>query len=595
MGFFLFFIGLVFFVGSAYLYEYLLKIQFLKNVFPEDFYISYDFFLLLVSVIVVYLAYYIFVMIGIKKYKKEFLKLNRIFLDFLKDRNTDFSTNDEFLKPTYETLNLFKNQYIELENFYADKRKELQATKAEISKILDMQDVLILKITQEGKILEANKKALKFFGSSSLSELNKKYETLSEIFDNEMEEDWIGKNIEKTIEVTMFHRNFEIYLDKAPSKQEFMLFFRDITSQKEEIEKLKKIAYYNHQTDLKNINLLDKQKRTILIKMYNYDNYARVVSEEIMNLFIVEFANRIKKLEIEDVYRLNNDIFALSLDEKIDLRELKESLEKSITIFVGGQKHLFNPILLIAGGSTYEMAKRTLIEARESLIPLWDEDIKEINIGTLKILNEAIFENRIYINYKQITSLKTKEVIYYIAPIIKEKFTGEIIFDDSVISLAKKLNFYLKMVKNGILNNIDKLSGKKIFIDIDDSDMFYQNDFVELIRLFKKENLKVVFNISIKNNYKFAYERIKILKKYEFEVSLNNIGNSYLKLKDIYGLKIDYLMIDDEIISLIKNDSRWEFILEHMEGLMKYQNTSVIAKSINRGNFFIDNETYLFN
>jgi EAL domain-containing protein (putative c-di-GMP-specific phosphodiesterase class I) len=595
MSFVLFFIGLVFSVASVYLYDYLSKVQFLKNRFEENPYITYDLALLLSSILLVYFIYYFLVWIGLNKYKKEFVKLNDTFLNFLKDRNTTFSSADRFLLPMYETFNIFKNQFVELEKFYAEKRKELQQTKAEITEVLNMQDSLIFKVTQEGKILEANTKALKFLGYSSLAELNKKYSNLGEIFDNEMETDWIGKSIDKTIEVVIFKRIFELYLDKVPAQQEFMVSLRDITTQKENIEKLNKLAYYNAQTDLKNINTLDKQKRTVLIKIYNYDDYARVMSEEIISLFIVEFANRIKKLEFQDIYRLSNDIFALSLDEKIDLRELKASLEKSITIFIGGQKYLFNAILLLSGGVTYEKAKKTLIESNQSLMPLWDEDIQNVDIEALNMLNEAMFENRIYISYKQMTSLKTREMIFYIEPVIKEKFTGEAIFDKNVINLAKKLNFYLKMVKNGVLNNIDKLSGKKLFIDVDDSDMFYQDDFVELVRLFKKENLKVIFNISINQNYKFAYERIKILKKYGFEVSLNNIGNSYLKIKDIYSLKVDYLMIDDEIINLIQNDKRWEFIVEHIEGLVQYQNSSVISKSLNRGDFFIDDEVYLFN
>ena len=192
------------------------------------------------------------------------------------------------------------------------------------------------------------------------------------------------------------------------------------------------------------------------------------------------------------------------------------------------------------------------------------------------------------------TSIKNREVLFYITPVIKEKFTGEPIFDKNLLQLAKQLNFYLKMVKNGILHHTDQLSGKKIFFDIDDTDMFYQDDFVELIRLFKKENIKAIFNISIKQNYQFAYERIKILKKYGFEISLNNIGNGYLKVKDIYTLKIDYLMIDDGLVALIKNDKRWEFIIDHIDGIVQYQHTNVIAKSLNRGGFFIDDAVYMF-
>jgi EAL domain-containing protein (putative c-di-GMP-specific phosphodiesterase class I)/PAS domain-containing protein len=595
MNFLLFLIGIVFSVGSVYLYDYLNKIHFLKNKFVENPYITYDLALLLASLLVVYFIYYFFILIGLNKYKKEFKYLNETFLNFLKDRKTTFNTKDRFLFPMYETFNIFKNQFVELEKFYAEKRKELQQTKSEITEVLNMQNSLIFKVTQEGKILDANTKALKFLGYTSLAELNKKYSNLSQVFENDLEVDWIGKNIAKTLEVNIFKRTFEMFLDKVPAQQEFMVSLRDITVQRENLDKLIKLAYYNEQTDLKNINMIDKQKRSVLIKIYNYDDYARVMSEEIMSLFIVEFSNRIKKLDFEDVYRLSNDTFALSLNEEIDLKELKTSLEKSITIFIGGQKYLFNAILLLSEGITYEKAKKALVEAKDSLMPLYDRNIEEIDISALNMLNEAMFENRIYISYKQMTSLKTREMIFYIEPVIKEKFTGEAIFDKNVIKLSKRLNFYLKMVKNGLLNNIDKLVNKKVFIDVDDSDMFYQDDFVELIRLLKKENLKAIFNISIHKNYKFAYERIKILKKYGFEISFNNIGSSYFKIKDIYALKVDYLMLDDEIISLIKNDNRWEFILDHIEGIVSYQNTSVISKSLNRGDFFIDDEVYLFN
>jgi len=597
MGFFLFLVGLIFSISIVYLYNYLIKVQFLKSVFIENPYITYETTLLLGLILLVYFVYYIFVFIGIKKYKKEFNKLNETFLEFLKDRSVEFKSNDKFLAPIFETFNLFKNQFVELERFYGEKRKELQQTKAEITEILNVQDSLIFKVTQEGKILDANKKALKFLGYTSLAELNKKYSHLGELFENEMEADWVGKNIEKTTEVVMFGRNFELYVDKIPEKQEFIVFLRDITPQKEKIAKLENLAYCNAQTGLKNINALDKQKRIVLIKIYNYGDYARILSEEIINLFITEFANRVQKLDFKDIYRLSKDTFAISLedtDAKVDLKELKASLEKSITIFIGGQKYLFNAILLIAGGVSYEKAKKALIEASKGLMPLWDDNIKDADIGALNMLNESMFENRIYISYRQMTSIRTREVIFYIEPVIKEKFTGEPIFDKNLLQLAKQLNFYLKMVKNGILHHTDQLSGKKIFFDLDDSDMFYQNDFVELIRLLKKENIRAVFNVNIKQNYQFAYERIKILKKYGFEVSLNNIGNGYLKIKDIYALKIDYLMIDDELVFLIQKDKRWEFIIEHIEALVRYQNTSVLAKSIKRGNFFINDEVYMF-
>ena len=390
MGFFLFLIGLIFSVSIVYLYSYLIKIQFLKSMFIENPYITYEMTLLLGLILLVYFVYYIFVFIGIKKYKKEFNKLNETFLEFLKDRSVEFKSDDKFLAPIFDTFNLFKKQFVDLEKFYGEKRKELQEAKLEIKEVLNVQDSLIFKVTQEGKILEANKKALKFLGYTSLAELNKKYSHLGELFENKMEADWVGKTIEKTIEVVMFGRDFELYVDKIPEKQEFIVFLRDITENKKELEKLNKIAYYNAQTGLKNINALDKQKKIILIKIYNYGDYARILSEEIINLFVTEFANRVQKLEYEDIYRLNSDTFAVSLNEndEVDLKELKASLEKSITIFVGGQKYLFNAILLIVGGATYERAKKTLIESTQSLMPLWDNNIKNVDMGALNMLND---------------------------------------------------------------------------------------------------------------------------------------------------------------------------------------------------------------
>ena len=565
-------VGLLLVIASGYASVYLLQMNKLKNILAP-IPIPYEF----VVISGVYLITFILFYIIIKKtniVSRELLSINNMLQQFLKQEKIEIPT---LKHPSLQQIaTLIQEAYQKYNEMSENSTKKINAYKEVADSMLDIFDlekVLVAKVNQDGKIIKANKRLLKFLAFESEVKLNMNVKNFKDIFDQEVSNTWLNDFLDKKNEVMIKKVKFIIYVEKVQRLPEYVITLIDITEIEEERAKLEYERNYVN-NNLKTFFALNKSFEITLIRVTNYENYAINLGTGILELFQEEFVKKIKSLGYDEVFMIQNDIFAIYGIEKNEYNQYKKILEETIQVEVGDDTYLFNPKIVLGGGVNFEQARQQLFESTNTFISKVKEDVK-YNPEFIKLLNKSILNQKIILSYTPIENHKNTIIV---EPIIKDEYSNTPLNKELIINIAQEFNLYLLMIKILLLNNISLLKDQKIIINVTTTDLLATTILTDLLTLIKREELNVVFNIEVNSKYSVVFPLLKTIKSYA-QIGLRKVGKGYISFRDVYALKVEYLEIDDTIIDLVDTNPQWKFLLDAVKIIIKGQKSKLIARN----------------
>jgi EAL domain-containing protein (putative c-di-GMP-specific phosphodiesterase class I) len=565
-------VGLLLVIASGYASVYLLQMNKLKNILAP-IPIPYEF----VVISGVYLITFILFYIIIKKtniVSRELLSINNMLQQFLKQEKIEIPT---LKHPSLQQIaTLIQEAYQKYNEMSENSTKKINTYKEIADSMLDIFDlekVLVAKVNQDGKIIKANKRLLKFLAFESEVKLNMNVKNFKDIFDQEVSNTWLNDFLDKKNEVMIKKVKFIIYVEKVQRLPEYVITLIDITEIEEERAKLEYERNYVN-NNLKTFFALNKSFEITLIRVTNYENYAINLGTGILELFQEEFVKKIKSLGYDEVFMIQNDIFAIYGIEKNEYNQYKKILEETIQVEVGDDIYLFNPKIVLGGGVNFEQARQQLFESTNTFISKVKEDVK-YNPEFIKLLNKSILNQKIILSYTPIENHKNTIIV---EPIIKDEYSNTPLNKELIINIAQEFNLYLLMIKILLLNNISLLKDQKIIINVTTTDLLATTILTDLLTLIKREELNVVFNIEVNSKYSVVFPLLKTIKSYA-QIGLRKVGKGYISFRDVYALKVEYLEIDDTIIDLVDTNPQWKFLLDAVKIIIKGQKSKLIARN----------------
>lgn len=211
----------------------------------------------------------------------------------------------------------------------------------------------------------------------------------------------------------------------------------------------------------------------------------------------------------------------------------------------------------------------------------------EINyINTLNLLDNAIKNNFVFLEYQPIFDNKTKIVNKY-ESLVRIKDSNKIIYPDDFIGIAQKTNYYLLLTETIVTLAFQKFKAEKniqFSINLDFLDI--QNDatvafIFDMLEQFPyPEN--VIFELTEVNqirDYAILIDFISKVKFFNSKIAIDDFGSGYANFELLSKIEFDFIKIDGSLIKNINNPKILSMI-EMIVSFAKANNVNTIAEYV---------------
>ncbi len=384
------------------------------------------------------------------------------------------------------------------------------------------------------------------------------------------------------------------------------------------------IAVRQNITDIMNPKKLlqDKIKELespilLMCKIEDYDDlenlYDIKIIEKIEEKFFKESVNLFPDgCVFQYRYNLGNGEFAFlreydknkTINEFLeDIKKFQDNVRKTI-IECDGYEYDIEVLLSFATqkdhiienarmGIKKAISERVDIVLADGIIQKIQEMAKK-NIKTLKIIKDAIVEDRVISYYQPIFNNNTKRIEKYesLMRIIDKK--GDIISPGAFLNIAKIGKYYKQMTKIIIRNTIAaikkvnrEISVNLSAIDIEDKDTrnFIIDELSKNSEIGKYFVVELLEDESV-HNQNLVYFFIKELKSLNVKIAIDDFGKGYSNFSRLLEYEPDYLKIDASLIKNIAEDRSSLNIVETIKNFADKQGYKTVAEYVSNKQIF---------
>jgi diguanylate cyclase (GGDEF)-like protein/PAS domain S-box-containing protein len=527
-----------------------------------------------------------------------------------------------------------------------EQRSQLQNLQNTYQSILDSAADGILGLNTEGKIVFANPAVSKI--------LNRPADTLQELSFAELMppktpgkdfQDWENTEIyTRCIQNKMHKENDGVLLksDLTPIPIQLtatplndpnnnllgvVIVFSDITLQKTMEDQLKRLALYDHLTQLPNrfffeqnisqsLARAERHSRMIAIMFLDLDHFKEIndtLGHDAGDALLKEVATRIKKClrENDTIARLGGDEFAIILDEIEKPEDAATIAEKIIeklnpAFYFNGNEIYARTSIGIAiypfGGETAKIliknADTAMYRAKQEgrgkycffTIGLNKKHIQKLNLA--HSLRHAIEKNELFIRYQPILNLKTNAIsrieallgwehphLGLIKPIEFFPIANEIGFTQKLHEwmLEHSLNTFKNW--NNILDSKIKLS-----INISGTLLTKKTAFTVLKQAIDKTGVSAnrleieLTEATTMNQGAESEQELNAINELGIKISVDDFGTGFSSLKSLKNLPISTIKIDESLLHNIELEQ--DVIIKAGIALAHTLNLNVIAEGV---------------
>lgn len=330
--------------------------------------------------------------------------------------------------------------------------------------------------------------------------------------------------------------------------------------------------------------------------------YGKNAGDYILQSCAKLFKNLVAKQSLGRLHKLHSDIFAVLLNESSNKKDAEKFIaslsgELSKQVFIYDEVEI--SISISAGFSSdsnrvFENAEIALNEAKnnkEIFISFTKSMCKskeyEQNIGWYKIIKDAINDNRIVPYFQKIVSNKDKNETKYEALARLIMPGGAVITPDRFLVIAKRTGLYKNLMKNMLIQVIEKVKKYKIYAGINlYADDILDSKIKDYIFEVIKENgcgnyivIEILESESV-SDYKLVSEFISSLKTLGCKFAIDDFGSGYSNFEHIINLNIDYLKIDGSLIKNIDKDKNSQIIVKNIQNFANEMGLQTVAEFV---------------
>ena len=325
----------------------------------------------------------------------------------------------------------------------------------------------------------------------------------------------------------------------------------------------------------------------ILVNIDNFKQINNFFGNKMGDIIILELGNRLKTaVEGSEcrLYKLHADEYAVLIDEKLELYELKKlvnSLHRSVEnvpYTYRGQKIWVNVSFGVSGEkeNILETADMVLKQVKKKklhyLIYNKSMDILteyENNLKWARVVKDAVEEDRILPFFQPIVNNRNHIIEKYesLARLIDE--TGNVIspyYFLNVAKISKQYKFITKIILEKSFSTFHK-TGIEFSINLSVEDILNRRtvDFIAACLKEYGQNQKVVFEILESEGIESYDEVLKFISRIKnlgAAIAIDDFGAGYSNFAHILKLDVDYIKIDSSLIKNIEKDINSQIVVK---------------------------------
>ncbi len=349
----------------------------------------------------------------------------------------------------------------------------------------------------------------------------------------------------------------------------------------------------------------------LLCRIEDYEDLENFYDSNTLNMIEDNFFEESKKFfpdgcSFEYSYNLGGGEFAFlreydsqkSLNEFLsDIKQFQDNVANSV-IDVEGYEYDMDVILSFAfekqnilenvrlGIKKAEQEKINIVFADKLVAEMHEKSKK--NIETLKMIKNAINDNRIVSYYQPIYNNFTKEIEKYESLVRLIREDGEVLSPFFFLDVAKIGKYYKQItliVFDNVINAIKKTK-KEISINlssIDIEDKTIRNSILNRLNDDRELSSHLVVELLEDegiNQFDVMKNFIKDMKQLGAKIAIDDFGSGYSNFSRLLEYEPDYLKIDASLMKNIANDEFSLNIVETIKSFADKQGYQVVAEYV---------------
>jgi len=492
----------------------------------------------------------------------------------------------------------------------------------------------IIKVNQDGKILEINKTVEEKISNFSL------YTYLSDFSSFPSKQDHLNNVLRQHPFTCAFkdNNNETIYIHFIPLKKKrfYYLIGEDVTNDLVKYQNYERLALYDKITGLPNLNyfnlkidellndfeLKDKKNSLVVFDIQGFKNINRLFGMKIGDETLRTFSKIVEEYLTNFNYQLFNlelDQFAIILYDLERYQLVNEWLDNFSKIFdkpIDVQGNLFT-VKIKAGifnldfkkypnltkEEVLENAKVALKKAKESRMldyALFDQAISKYFTRTQLMesdLANAIKNNEFILFFQPQLNCKANKIGGFEALVRWDNPKYELDSPAMFLDLAEKNNYIIDIGRY-VINESFKIAKElekfdvRISINISPLQLLHTGFVYEIINIFNQYKLKkgaIVFEITetfLMESLDEVIEKLTILRKSGILIHLDNFGTGYSSMLYLKDLPVDGISINKEFIRGITSDQFSRTLICEIIKLANNLGIEVVAEGVEESKQF---------
>ncbi len=225
--------------------------------------------------------------------------------------------------------------------------------------------------------------------------------------------------------------------------------------------------------------------------------------------------------------------------------------------------------------------------AGRNRIEIYDEEKENSRkLVSINLIKDLIEERNFICHYQPIIDLSSSKIAYFEALVRLIDKSGNLIYPNEFLPVIQNTFLYSKLTKEIIEYNVEILKmypSITISINLTPSDLFNKSTISLLKEIAKDKDLSKRIYLEIVEteniiSYKKMEEIIKLLKRYNYTIGIDDFGSGYSNFIYLIKMNIDFLKIDSTLIRNLDKDETSYIVVSTIKNFCKETGIKTVAE-----------------
>jgi len=426
-----------------------------------------------------------------------------------------------------------------------------------------------------------------------------------------------------TVEFKEYFNNRWYEIRAFPSAEGLSVFFRDITKQEQEYQKMNYLANYDVLTDLPNryffnnylndkLQTLEKPIAVVFISMNKIEKVNNTFGHESGDQLIKQTAERLKRIvePIGFIARYSGDEFLVALEYQ-DQKEISSIIDKviesvsnpflingfelktSLSIGISQSPKDGDSVEILMKYAAFAMNRAKKLRGNNSKFYSYNQGEGSIDPLELEMeLGKAIDQDQLFLHYQPKINLNTGKIVGVEALIRWEHPEWGLIPPGTFIPIAEETGLIIPIGEWALnvackQNKIWQERGFKTVVSVNLSAIqFNQPNLIDTIEAVLQKTglephfLEVEITESMTADIESTILMLQHLKKIGVRISIDDFGTGFSSLSYLKYFPVDTLKIDQSFVRKLHNNPNDETIVKAIISMAHNLNLKVVAEGI---------------